>query len=311
MSDRPVSSRLRDLPPHKRALAERLLGNRAAPGDTPTRSAPPLSDAARQAFASVAERTKDGTRGFYDAINDQIDATMFGDHAAFLNYGYESDGTPEESVVDLAPHVVNRASTKLVLELIGGCNLAGASILDVGCGRGGTLSVVDRYFAARRKTGLDLSGSAIRFCLRAYRGRPIVFLQGDAECLPFAAESHDVVVNLESSHSYPDAPSFYREVHRVLVRGGMFLYGDVFPPEEFARRIAQLGDAGFRVERDRDVTENVVRSCIEIGDRRTAVFDALCDAALVGDFLSTPGSTVFEEMRTRRAVYRIVHLRRR
>ena len=260
---------------------------------------------------SPAARTKDGTREFYDAINDQIDATMFGDHAAFLNYGYEPDGTREESVVDVTPYVVNRASMKLVLEVIGACNLAGARVLDVGCGRGGTLSLVDRYFAARRKTGLDLSGSAIRFCRQAYRARPIVFLQGDAECLPFAAESQDVLVNLESSHSYPDAASFYREAHRVLARGGMFLYADVFAPEEFARRIAQLGDVGFGVQRDRDITENVVRSCIEIGGRRTAVFDALGDAVLVGDFLSTPGSTVFEAMRTRRAVYRIVHLRRR
>jgi phthiocerol/phenolphthiocerol synthesis type-I polyketide synthase E len=311
MAGRPLSSRLRDLPPHQRALAERLLGTRTAPATAQSRPAPALSDAARQAFASSAARTKDGTREFYDAINDQIDATIFGSHAAFLNYGYEPDGTAEESVVEVEPHVLNRASVRLVLELIGAADLARANVLDVGCGRGGTLSVVDRYFGARRRTGLDLSASAIRFCRRAYHDRPILFLQGDAESLPFADGSQDVLVNLESSHSYPDAAGFYREVHRVLTRGGRFLYADVFPPEEFARRIAQLEGIGFGIERDRDITENVVRSCIQIGQRRAAVFDALGDPALVGDFVSAPGSTVFEAMRARRAVYRIVHLRRR
>ena len=59
------------------------------------------------------------------------------------------------------------------------------------------------------------------------------FEVGDAETLPFDAESFDIVTNLESSSCYPDVHAFYREVHRVLAPGGHFLYSDCLPANRF------------------------------------------------------------------------------
>jgi ubiquinone/menaquinone biosynthesis C-methylase UbiE len=53
------------------------------------------------------------------------------------------------------------------------------------------------------------------------------FVHGDAQSLPFADESFDVVINIEASHGYPDFPRFLAEVARVLRPGGRFLYADV------------------------------------------------------------------------------------
>jgi ubiquinone/menaquinone biosynthesis C-methylase UbiE len=50
---------------------------------------------------------------------------------------------------------------------------------------------------------------------------------GDAQRLPFADASFDVVLNVEASHCYPDFPGFLDEVARVLKPGGRFGHADL------------------------------------------------------------------------------------
>jgi phthiocerol/phenolphthiocerol synthesis type-I polyketide synthase E len=305
-----TAGRLARLPLEKQRLVERLLRGRATPPDLPDRTDAMFNPEALQAFESPATRTKAGTRQFYNAINEQLDRTIFGEHAAFLNYGYVADDSPQHAQVELPTHVVNRTSVKLVLELVGDCDLTRKRVLDVGCGRGGTLSVIERYFRASIKNGVDLSPAAIAYCRRTCQGRSLRFVEGDAEALPFATGSHDIVINLESSHSYPDILSFYREVHRVLQPLGQFLYSDVFSPSTFAAHLETLAGLGFTVEQNRDITANVVRSCLDTASRRSEVFDATPEREVIAEFLSAPGSGVFAEMRSGRAIYRILRLRR-
>jgi phthiocerol/phenolphthiocerol synthesis type-I polyketide synthase E len=304
------AARFARLPPEKRRLIERLLGNPAAARVQAARPAATFQAEALQSFMSSATRTKAGTRQFYDVINQQLDRTIFGEHAAFLNYGYVADDSPQCAQVKPPPHIVNRTSVKLVLELVGDCDLTGKRVLDIGCGRGGALLVIDTYFGASGKTGVDLSPEAIAYCRGAYRDRPLRFAVADAEHLPFASASQNIVTSLESSHSYPDIMSFYREVHRVLTQAGQFLYADVFPPAAFAAHLVALGGLGFTLEHDRDITANVVRSCEATASRRSRTFDALHERAIVAEFLSEPGSGVFQEMRSGRAAYRILRLKK-
>ena len=55
----------------------------------------------------------------------------------------------------------------------------------------------------------------------------MTFQQGDAENLPFDAEQFDVVLNVESSHTYPQMEKFLSEAHRVVQPGGHFLFADI------------------------------------------------------------------------------------
>jgi ubiquinone/menaquinone biosynthesis C-methylase UbiE len=305
-----LSERLEGLPPERRKLVEQLLGGTAGgttPAARPREGA--LNPEALRAFDSPGEQVKAGTRQFYNAINDQLAATIFGEHSAFLNYGYVADGSPRYARVDPPLHAVNRTSVALVLELVGEYDLTGKRVLDVGCGRGGTILVIDKYFRASLKTGLDLSSAAIDFCRRAHQYRNTSFLEGDAERLPFADATYDTVTSVESSHSYPDIASFYREVRRVLRRSGCFLYTDVFTPARFAAHLETLRDLGFVVEHDRDITNNVLLSCHQTAELRSRVFDGIRESAVIGEFLSVPGSSVFDEMQSGRAVYRILRLR--
>ena len=51
-------------------------------------------------------------------------------------------------------------------------------------------------------------------------------MQANAQNLPFQNESFDAVLNVESSHRYPQMEKFLNEVYRVLKPNGYFLFTD-------------------------------------------------------------------------------------
>ena len=52
-------------------------------------------------------------------------------------------------------------------------------------------------------------------------------VHGTAVALPFPSDTFDIVVNVESSHMYPDWSAFVCSVHRVLRVGGSFVWTDI------------------------------------------------------------------------------------
>jgi ubiquinone/menaquinone biosynthesis C-methylase UbiE len=197
---------------------------------------------------------------------------------------------------------------RLVYELVGNTDLRGRRVLDVGCGRGGTVALLAQEFEATA-TGLDLSPEAIAFCRRTHRHPRAAFEVGDAEQLPFEARQFEVVTNIESSHTYPSLRAFYAEVARVLAEGGVFLYTDLLPVPRWAEVRALLGPLGLSLEADRDITANVLASCDEVARTRAQAFGG--SSAMIDNFLAVPGSAVYEQMRTGAWEYRILRARRR
>jgi ubiquinone/menaquinone biosynthesis C-methylase UbiE len=247
---------------------------------------------------------------FYDTVSSELDGNVFGAFSFFLNYGYVPNGGQEFSAVELPEHYLNKNSVRLVLELIQDCPVDGKRILDVGCGRGGTIYVLNTFFKPLRLDGLDLSSAAIDFCRNAHRAANISFHEGDAENLPFENDSFDVVTNVESSHTYPNIDRFYAEVARVLVAGGHFLYTDLLAPGQLADSVRSLSRLGFELERERDITQNVLRSCDEIAGNRVQAFERSSNDEMVENFLATPNSLVYQEMRAGRMNYRILKLKK-
>ncbi len=108
-----------------------------------------------------------------------------------------------------------------------GGTLAGLDVLEVGSGRGGGAVHVARRFGPRRTVALDVSPAATRLA-RGLHGTAagVEFASGDAENLPFAAGSFDVVLNVESAHCYGSLPRFLENVRRVLRPGGRLGFAD-------------------------------------------------------------------------------------
>jgi ubiquinone/menaquinone biosynthesis C-methylase UbiE len=101
----------------------------------------------------------------------------------------------------------------------------------------------------------------VRFCQAQHHLPSVTFLEGDAEQLPFRSETFDVVLNLESSHCYPQFEKFLAEVHRVLKPQGTFCYADVWFLEflelDWKQRKRALDQAPFLLVSEEDISEPV------------------------------------------------------
>jgi SAM-dependent methyltransferase len=226
-----------------------------------------------------------------------------------LNYGYISlsDGDEDEARRPVPEGTFNPSSVRLALELIGATDLRGRPVLDVGCGRGGTVALLAEAFEAQA-TGVDLAPEAIAFCRRTHRHPGARFEVGDAEHLPFDDGAFEVVTNIESSHTYPNLRAFLGEVRRVLGSGGWFLYTDLLPVQRWAEVRALLGPLGLTVVSDRHITPNVLASCDAVAANRVHAFDQ--PDAVIDNFLAVPGSAVYEQMASGAWEYRLVRAKR-
>lgn len=131
-------------------------------------------------------------------------------------------------------------------------------ILDVGCGTGGNLELLNQYGDAE---GVDISEEALAFCRT--RGLERV-RRGAAEQLPYEDNLFDLVTALDVVEHLDDDLEGLREMRRVLRPGGcallfvpafMFLWGvqDEVSHHRRRYRLPQLRDvvhaAGFKAER--------------------------------------------------------------
>lgn len=132
-------------------------------------------------------------------------------------------------------------------------------VLEVGCGMGEGLNFLSRVIGAQRMVGLDLSHKAVdRANSSLSRLDTLSYVHGDAENLPFGDGEFDVVINVESSHNYPNLGRFIDEVARVLKPGGYFSQVDCFSAKrltEFHRIKAENTNLDWLQERD--ISENV------------------------------------------------------
>jgi ubiquinone/menaquinone biosynthesis C-methylase UbiE len=108
---------------------------------------------------------------------------------------------------------------RLVRERIG--NVSGLRVLELACGRGGFVRELAQGGA--RVMGCDFSFSALRVGQEkrsvARNGETMVFVQGDAQLLPFASDSFDLVVSCETIEHVPDVKSALCEMWRVARSG--------------------------------------------------------------------------------------------
>lgn len=110
----------------------------------------------------------------------------------------------------------------------------GASILDIGCGKGFLLhDLVAEGRAAGKHfevCGLDVSGYALENSLPEIKEK---LRMGTAEALPFEDKSFDLVLSINTLHNLPRARLVHalREIERVA-RGGSYIVVDSYHTPE-------------------------------------------------------------------------------
>ncbi|WP_409296852.1 class I SAM-dependent methyltransferase [Peribacillus sp. SCS-26] len=106
-------------------------------------------------------------------------------------------------------------------------------VLDVASGGGHTANAFAPY--VREVIALDITAEMLKAAEGFIRGNGhenVRFIKGDAEKLPFADESFDIVTCRIAPHHFPDVAAFVSEVFRVLKPNGKFLLDDNIVPED-------------------------------------------------------------------------------
>lgn len=113
---------------------------------------------------------------------------------------------------------------------------AGQRLLDVACGPGAfVLAAAPRVRFAR---GLDLTAEMLRQARRFQRDNGVTnacFDRGDAQHLPYASGTFDVVSCQFAFHHLPIPEATFREMLRVAKPGGRLFITDSLAPEESAK----------------------------------------------------------------------------
>ena len=155
----------------------------------------------------------------------------------FMNWGYNDEN---EEITLTASDEPNRYPVQLYHRLAHTVDLKGKNILEIGCGRGGGLDYITRTFKPATAMGIDLEQRATDFGKKHFKVEGLSFQQGDALKLPFDDNAFDVVLNVESSHRYPDMNKFLTNVERVLKPNGYFLFTDFRNPESIPELLEMI-----------------------------------------------------------------------
>ncbi len=221
----------------------------------------------------------------------------------FMNFGY-ADTNP--TIMLKTQDECNRYSIQLYHRLVSAIDLENKDITEIGCGRGGGLEYINKYYSPNSAIGIDLDKHAIVFCNRHYAINGLSFLQGDAQKIPLGNNTCDVVINLESSHRYPDMNIFLREIYRILRLDGYFLFADFRYDSEIPFLQKELQSSGMLLLKEEFITQQIV-AALELDDgRKRKLVENLTPRFLhktALNFAGTIGSETYNQFVSRKYVY--------
>jgi ubiquinone/menaquinone biosynthesis C-methylase UbiE len=221
----------------------------------------------------------------------------------FMNYGM-AGRTP--ALLLLPEQEKDRYSMQMYHHVANKIDLSGKSLLEVGCGRGGGLNYIKEQLNPRNITGLDLNYKAINFCRNFYDQTGATFLQGNAQNLPFEQDSFDVILNVESSHRYPEPQKFFDEVYRVLRPGGYFLFTDFRTNNEVPNMESQLKISRLDLKEKEDISRDVLNALDLSESERKKLINRLAPRGLrnlARKFAATPGTPTYNKFEKGEFIY--------
>lgn len=230
----------------------------------------------------------------------------------FMNYGYVPNASEAPLELPNDPKI-QRYSLQMYHYLATKTKISGMDVLEVGSGRGGGANYIAKNLHPAQYTGLDLAQSAVDLANKMHVQPNLKFIQGSAESIPFKDNSIDVVINVESCHSYGSVTKFLSEVNRVLKPGGYLLLVD-FRNEENVEKMAtlksQLLATGMNMLEEENITSNVIQSIEDEDESKRARIERLIPQKwqkLFCEFAGVKGSKFHQTLQNgTRLYYRFV-----
>lgn len=207
----------------------------------------------------------------------------------FMNYGYA--GLNGDSKIKLSKRdEINRYCIQLYDSVVNHIKLTDKKIIEIGSGRGGGADYISRYYKPKVYTGIDISSGVINFCNKFYQVPGLSFLQGKAEKIPAPDSSYDALINIESARCYSNIESFFKEVHRVLIPKGFFLFADMIEKKDVLNIKNKLLKNGFQIQKEINITKNVALGLELDTKRRESLIQKKIPGSLQSSFASFAGT---------------------
>jgi MPBQ/MSBQ methyltransferase len=168
-----------------------------------------------------------------------------GDPNRRVHLGYWDDPRSSPPASDRGEFA--RAQGRLDDLLLGMAALAPQqSVLDIGCGFGGTLETINRALGAMRLAGVNIDSRQLDICrsLRPANGNLLEWHNADAARLPFHDGSFDRALCIEAMFHFASRRAFFMEAGRVLRAGGVLVCSDIL----INPSVKRLDLPGFSIE---------------------------------------------------------------
>ena len=152
---------------------------------------------------------------FYATTHDYSDAARYERFA--LDCTLDRKALEIGGVINnLSAHISSSGKPLAILETASATGLTAA----------GVTTQLARFGITHTYTSLDIEPNLLQYAKE--RGRGDVFVRGDFERLPFAADAFDIYIMMGAG-GYRTDGMFYPEVHRVLRVGGYYVMPQIGP----------------------------------------------------------------------------------
>lgn len=226
--------------------AELVKDGICAPMTDLPNSLPQTAIRLREMFADIPKSAERSAAEERQEVRREFDTSQLPEYYT-QNFHYQTGGyltsdsarlydLQVETLFSGTAGAMRRQALRPIAEAVAGHDQRTLRLLDVACGTGRLMKQVSQAFPALPQTGIDLSDAYLDEARNHLRGRRGINLQNaNAEHLPFAASSFDIVTCCFLFHELP-APvrrTVIAEMSRVLSPGGTMIFIDSM----------QLGDA--------------------------------------------------------------------
>lgn len=166
---------------------------------------------------------------YFDRITERLtqgEATLETLVGRNVHWGY----WPDPARAALTAEDFRSASDSLTSKLLSWADIrSGHTIVDVGCGFGGTIALINETLSGVSLTGVNIDSRQLERARREVTPRPgnkIQFIEGNACHLPLGDKSFDAVLAVECIFHFPSRLQFFEHAYRVLRPGGRLVLCD-------------------------------------------------------------------------------------
>lgn len=235
------------------------------------------------------------TKCLYRKINSEFNSYRFSRLIRFMNMGYAKQQI--EDIPFIRNQVINKNSFRLLYYLFDNFLLDDKTVVDFGCGRGGTLFYLNNVYKNIRLYGLDLDITGLKNISDQFS----VAATNCCSSLPLKNDSIDVGIFIEVLHAIKKKKVLFKNISSVLKSSGLIFIADAMYIKKWVILEKILKNNKITIVREEDVTKNIINSCEEISLNRIK---------LLGrkriNTMAAPGSKTFDLLKRRKLVYKFL-----